>query len=287
VEPTAEAPATTETEPTSPDAVVEDQPTSVAPPEGTSAETGTETETPEAFEENFDPSTLPDELQQGYKQLQAAFTKKTQELAEQRKQAEGAQALTDALLSEDHQADAIKHIAETIGEDVILEALGIRLADDDDTEPGDGEQPELDPDDPTAALQQEIKRLQERLDQREQAEQTAAEKAAEEEHFAKVGEHVESELAKLGGDKGLSDEEKQLVVNVALANPADEHGMPRIAEAKALLDKVADQRLQGWAQSKDAPTVATATGVPASEAPDLDNEQQRIAHMVGRLAGDA
>lgn len=39
----------------------------------------------EAF---FDPNAIPEELKPAYKQMQAAFTKKTQEIAEQRKQAE-------------------------------------------------------------------------------------------------------------------------------------------------------------------------------------------------------
>ena len=41
------------------------------------------------MEGDFNPDLLPDELKPGFKQLQAAFTRKTQELAEQRKQFEG------------------------------------------------------------------------------------------------------------------------------------------------------------------------------------------------------
>src|SRR6185312_3269254 len=66
-----------------------------AAPEGQPApESATLFETPAESEGDtfdggkFNPDLLPDELQPGWKQLQAAFTQRTQELAEQRKQFE-------------------------------------------------------------------------------------------------------------------------------------------------------------------------------------------------------
>lgn len=54
------------------------------------------TETTETVSENqdsfFDPNTVPEELKPAYKQMQAAFTKKTQEAAQQRKEAEALRA---------------------------------------------------------------------------------------------------------------------------------------------------------------------------------------------------
>lgn len=45
----------------------------------------------ETFANNFDPKTLPPELQQAYKQMQSDYTKKTQEIAEVRRNAESYQ----------------------------------------------------------------------------------------------------------------------------------------------------------------------------------------------------
>lgn len=56
--------------------------TPVAPEPGTSAPE------PEYFSENFDPTTLPEALQPAYRQMQGAFTKKSQSNAEVRKQYE-------------------------------------------------------------------------------------------------------------------------------------------------------------------------------------------------------
>lgn len=70
-------------------AVEQDKPTD-APSEVEETSADTKAEAPEFFEENFDPSSLPDELQPAYKQLQGAWTKKTQALADQRKEFEAA-----------------------------------------------------------------------------------------------------------------------------------------------------------------------------------------------------
>lgn len=68
-------------------------PESVTPPEQDAPEGTTEFSAPEPEADSFmgsdfNPDLLPPELQPGWKQLQGAFTRKTQELAEQRKQFE-------------------------------------------------------------------------------------------------------------------------------------------------------------------------------------------------------
>lgn len=114
----------------------QDQPVVEAPPEtGTSA--------PEFFEENFDPSTLPPELQPAYKQMHGAFTKKSMSVAEQRKEAEGAIQFISALQSEDQRTAALQQLVETIGEDAVLEALGIEVEDDGEDEPLGDDEPEF------------------------------------------------------------------------------------------------------------------------------------------------
>lgn len=56
-----------------------------AEPQADNQPTVPETPSEDSF---FDPNTVPDELKPAYKQMQAAFTKKTQEIAEARKEAE-------------------------------------------------------------------------------------------------------------------------------------------------------------------------------------------------------
>jgi len=68
-------------------------PTPVTPPAEAPDEGTTEFSSPDESDDSFmggdfNPDLLPDELKPGFKQLQAAFTRKTQELAEQRKQFE-------------------------------------------------------------------------------------------------------------------------------------------------------------------------------------------------------
>jgi hypothetical protein len=72
----------------------------------------------------FNPDTLPPELQPGWKQLQAAYTQKTQELAEQRRQLEGidpAQAqeaiqLYQALQDPNYLREFYTELSEVLGE---------------------------------------------------------------------------------------------------------------------------------------------------------------------------
>lgn len=54
-------------------------------PDNSETSTGSEEQDAESF---FDPNTVPDELKPAYKQMQAAFTKKTQEIASARKETE-------------------------------------------------------------------------------------------------------------------------------------------------------------------------------------------------------
>ena len=60
----------------------------VSPAEGTPEFESADSDADSFMGEDFNPDLLPEELQPGFKQLQAAFTRKTQELAEQRKQFE-------------------------------------------------------------------------------------------------------------------------------------------------------------------------------------------------------
>src|SRR4051812_37647802 len=62
-----------------------------------------QTESPEYFSDQFDVNTLDEPLQGRYREMEAGLTKKFQEVAEQRKQAESVQAAFNDLQSEDEE----------------------------------------------------------------------------------------------------------------------------------------------------------------------------------------
>lgn len=265
----------------------QDQPTPEAPPtDGTSAGTGPNLE--QAFEENFDPSTLPDELAPAYKQLQAAWTRKTQSLAEQRKEAENAQRFLEALQSEEHRPTALKNLAESLGgEEAILAALGYDV---DDPELEDD--PEFDLDDPAQAALARVQQLEAKLAERETAEQTKAREAAEQAEMDAIDAHISDSLKALDGydQFGTSDgadpsPEEQAIVAIALAGlPAGDDGMPQIQAAAEMFEKAYESRFKRWSSTKDAPHVSPV-GQAASQVPDLDNDNERQRWMLDRLTG--
>ena len=55
---------------------------------------------------------------------------------------------------------------------------------------------------------------------------------------------------------------------------------PFMAHNRAVQDEA--QRMRKWAESKKAPHVS-AVGHPATEAPNLDDRQERVDYMVSRL----
>src|SRR4051812_1406642 len=110
-------------------AAAQDQPVDVSTEAPSPVETSAPVEA-EQFSENFDPTTLPEELQPAYKQMHGDYTRKTQALSEQRKEAENAVAFIESLRSEEHRQAALQQLAEDIGPDAVLEALGYTTDDD-------------------------------------------------------------------------------------------------------------------------------------------------------------
>lgn len=275
-EPTPEAPATEQDQPaveTTPAAeatsVTDDQPT-------------TGTETPESVEESFTKFRLadvPEEhreyVETAYKQLQADHTRKTQELAEQRKEAEKALALAEFLETPEGQAQYFRHLAEQ---------QGYELDDGNNVESDEPDLSELPLEQQLAAR---VDQLEQAIRAKEEAESTAAEKAAEEAHLASIDDHIDTQLSKLAEDVGkpLSERYGNAVVSHALAAfPPDENGMPQIRKAYEDLEAEWKERESRWAASKDTPHVTTA-GQSASQVPDLDDDQARVQFMLDKLTG--
>lgn len=244
-------------------APVQEQPT-----EATGApSTGEATSTPEFFNENFDPSTLSDELAPAYKQMQGAFTKKTQELAVQRKEAESAQALIRDLGNDETRPQALQWIAENYGEQAVLEALGYAT----DEEPSEDNADEFrDPRVDELLAQQEQERTQ-----REEAEWLSKVEKS-------VDQQFESVKSPLGSD--LSEIEKQWITSYAIAGlEPGADGAPQVAEAGKVLQSLYDHWQQGYVESKRAPHVSSV-GQSAVKTPNLDSAEDRQAWMAQRYA---
>lgn len=246
-------------------APVQEQPT-----EATGApSTGEATSTPEFFSENFDPSTLSDELAPAYKQMQGAFTKKTQELAEQRKAAEAATSFFDDLGNDETRAQAIGWLAENYGEQAVLEALGYAT---DEEEPSEDNADDAfrDP------------RVDELLAQRE-AEAKAKQEA---DWLSNVERSVEAQFKEVKSPLGsdLSEAERNWITSYAVAGfePGPD-GAPQVAKAAQELQSLYDHWQKGYVESKKAPHISSV-GQSAIKTPNLDNAEERQAWMAQRLA---
>lgn len=215
-------------------------------------------ETPETpVSDKFDPANLPSELLPAYKQLQGDYTRKTQQLAEERKQASEALEVYQGLRDPDKAHE-------------VLQRFGYEVGDDED----DTDEEYTDPVDELRAELESLKAdRQQELTVRQQQQMQEAE-------FS----HIDSEIQALETSTGreLSDEEAELVGTLALAQRTDD-GHPDVKGAYERLytDFLAKQR-EGWVSSKKSPRVPSG-GAPGSKGPDMDNERERQEWMAQRL----
>lgn len=261
-----EAPAT---EPAQDQPAVVGETGAPSPGEETSApeQTG---ETAEFFSENFDPSTLDEPLQQRYKQMQADYTRKTQQLAQQRRELEQQYQLIEALQSDDPELQA-----------QALEALGLEFADDPDPfDPGLEEEP-----DPIEEVMSEVEALKAEREA-ERARQQA------EQHLRQISEHMERQFAEIQKRDGRQLSEKEKVAVSVLAgfviDPDPETGLPDLNAAHEWLTGLRDEWQKGYVESKQAARPASS-GQPGSPSFNFDDENERInriAAVVQRRLGD-
>lgn len=254
-----------------------------APSEETSAGTAEPSEdTFTTFRLEDVPEEQREYVEKAYKQLQGDYTRKTQSLAEERRQAEQAQALVTALQSEDHRQAALNYIAELSGgEQELLKALGYET--DDPTAVEEAiEDLELTPE------QKQLKELQDfraRMEAKEEQDRLAREQAEQEAQLDRIDGYVTSQIQALTEEHGeISPEEEQLIVGHALANlPPDQDGMPQIRQAFDAFAKATQARDQRWAKSKETTHVASG-GKAATQVPDLDNERERRDYFAEKYA---
>jgi hypothetical protein len=259
------------------EAMEQDQPTQSdqAPAEASApaqaAQPQKEETEPEPFSENFDPSKLPEELRPAYNQLRADYTRKTQTLAEQRKQAEGAQAFFNDLQSEDTRDEVLKWFAEQLGgPEQLAQYLGFEVDDPTQAE-GDEEEDFTSPQ--LTAAEQRLAALEARETERLQAEQ-----ARElDQKFQTESEAIEKEIG-----FELPQEDWQRIVEHALGKALVRNEPPDLRGAFEDFQATWTNRQKGWASSKETTHMASG-GEAATEQPDLDTPLARRDHMASLL----
>lgn len=207
------------------------------------------------------------------KQTQGAFTRKTMELAEERRRVASMADLESRLGSEETRQEALQ---ELLGRyDLELQIDGDEGEAGYETgEPGSDEQLEELP--PWA--RQLIERDRER-DAERQREQTERGRADTE---SRIETHVNGELdgyrqKAYAESETLPPEVHDALLGFGMVLPAQADGLPNMTAAVELLESIEAAAVQRFVNSKRTATLpATRTGSSGTERPDLSNDQERL-----------
>lgn len=193
--------------------------------------------------------------QKRYGDLQPEYTRATQEAAQLRRERE----LYQAMVTSD-DPDTRRQAAQE---------LGYQL----DDEPDDTQYQ----DDPVARLEQQLEELrQQYTGDRQQAQQ--------QQRLAELEAVAEREMDSLGVPKGQEGNPiRDWIVSRAVALPPNDKGFPDIAAAHQEFEALMLAQKKSWAGTKRAPHIS-AVGQAGTQAPNLDDDQQRQAWMADRLA---
>lgn len=227
--------------------------------EPTAPEEGQAEPTPEqgqAFDEKFDAQQLPEEIRGQYDSMRADYTRKTQDLAEQRKQWESEQgqyqqdlALVNSLRNDpEYQLQVLKELAQQHGYEI---------------EEQDQEQSE--------DQQFQDPRVDELLAER-QAEQEQA-------WADQVEEQIYSGLDEVAQKDGvtLNDKEREVLLRYVTMSPlvqGPSGPVPDIQGAYETLNQVGEERIKRYVDSKNAPSLPP-TGRSGSREIDYSDPKAR------------
>jgi hypothetical protein len=221
----------------------------------------------EYFSENFDPGSLDETLQPAYKQMQGAFTKKTQALAEERK----------ALEAQIAEAQEHREFIEALQQDPETQrALYEQLAELADTW-GEAED-EFEGIDPEVAnLLRAQAETQQKLEQMEQERQTERQQAL---NMHALDSDL-SEITKLRNGTPLDDEELELLGQFI---QPDENGVLRALPAYQAMNKWFEKRQKQWIDGKQAPAPPGQgqQGSRQFDFKDPDARRRRMAAILTR-----
>jgi hypothetical protein len=188
------------------------------------------------------------EWEQRYKDLQADYTRKSQDLARYEK-------------DPDFKREHFQKLASELGYSI------------EEPDPDEGhEEDEYEFVDPVARKQ--LEELQSRLAESEQNRE-----------LAEMDRSVKAQFKRLGIDDD-QDQELLLLLATRPGAPPNADGMPDIEAARASLTKRDEAAQKRWAQTKRAPRIAGG-GQTGTQVPDLDNEQDRVAWMAQQWAASA
>jgi hypothetical protein len=220
-------------------------------------ETGQATEAQESFTD-FDPSQIPEEarphVEALQKEWQANYTKtrqaETQQIAQERQEAQELRAFAEAM-----QDPATR-------EAILQQQYGYQFEDE------GAEEEYLDPEE---ELRAEVEGLKGYLTQQQQAELASQQ---ENEVTEYVAEEIEALEKSQGKDFEFSPEELAFISTYAHTHPSP-NGAPDVRGANDALNKILDQRKQGWIESKKSPR-RISQGTPASKTAEPQDRGERM-----------
>lgn len=235
------------------DATTTDQPNTEAPAEGGQGSA----DLANVFaDENFDPTTLPDELQPAYKQMQAGLTRKFQEVGQQRSEFEQNQ----------EQYDQINELLEATfsGDEDAAQELAELYGVEQEAEPGDN--PEV------SQIKREMEKLSQKFEKQEQEQQEAREVS-----------QIRSSLEQLTGRPvtGDADPEQDAVVAFAVF---DRNGDKPLGHDDLKRGQQAAKKYAAWAVEQHLNGVRE--GNNTADASNLNGSVGAAASADGAPLGD-
>lgn len=209
---------------------------------------------------------LPPELEARYKSMQADYTRKTQEIAELRKEAEAATEFFNALSDEEMRDDALRQLAEYVGPETLAAAAGFEVADEDNLEPDFSQFDESPVSDP-------------RVDQLAAEWESYKEAQQEQAILQEIEGFTDSEMSRLG----IEDEaEQRAVLSIAATMDLDREGFPQLEAAHQMLSDLYGAKQKEWIGSKKAPR-QPLQGSQGEEGIDFSNEDQRRQYLASLI----
>jgi len=231
----------------------EAQPDQVAPPEV------------EVSESSFTSDTdIPPELEARYKSMLGDYTRKTQEISELRKEAESAVEFFNALQDEQGRDEALRQLAEFVGQDEYLSAAGFAMDGEDNTEDfSEFAETVGDP----------------RVDQLSAEWEAYKSSQQEQQILGEIESFTDQEMGRLSID---NDAEQRAVLSIAATLDLDSQGLPQIEAASQMLNDLYGEKQKSWIDSKKAPR-QPIQGEAATQGFDFNNEDERRAHIAALI----
>jgi hypothetical protein len=229
------------TEEVTPDPGVQDNPSIEAPPEGTSAQAENDDFT--SFRLTDVPEEQREHVEKAYNLMRSDYTKKTQELSERRKEAEHALAFFSDLQSDTGRDHALKWLVENVGEQTLIDMLGLEVEDTDEEETPEFRDPRVD----------------EILAEKQRAEEEA--------ELDRLEKSITSQITEMAqrNKLDLTDDETELIFDKVLALPPID-GQPQIEAAFKKVTGIRDSVIKKYRDSKrdqpSPPPVSSASGTP-------------------------